>query len=539
MASVSLKKKLVQGGSVTPERWLRDARMYQKGMLSVKANILPGKMRPVDYEKDFTHPESIYGAHNPPAEYNLDTLKTIFPPKDQVPVSFIIPAGGFGGRLFGYDIPENERIKIMAPIIGRISVSPNQVKAHPDLEKLLDKKIIRRTIENENLAEWAGPQPFSQNIVFKETEFVRGLWDIEQWRLSSPLFLDEHGKRRSYLTPLEIRLHYIYALKEEDYKIFPSIMVNDLTENKVRDHLRSIAKICGVSPKYVDDFVQVGLPRFIPHPEDLARDGKFKEYMKKIGINIDNHSAVLAAAKTVVHSLGEPGQILVDNTGVITRKPPGHMDGFTLYILKQLKEDLKRGVKIALFNNGEEIGFIYNPDLVDHMMGSDKILTFIFYKGGKGGGTAVQRYKDDGVTPEKPMLQVVEGNQLGEVHHKELGNIYTKNVVQVAINIDKALEFLGTPLNKFMAMSEEEIRALLDKKIYGKINPCVEIKPVDPAAGAWAAQLVRMFGQLSTIIPSEFILGDQETFPSPELKVLDSVPEVNAFAMNFYGKFFS
>ncbi len=524
--TVAESKKLISGGSVMPERWLSCAQRYKAGRLSLQGNFLPGRMASVDYEADFTPASRIYGGHKPIAQITSRAeLRATFDPKDLPPTAFVMLGGGFGGRLYGYVIPEEQRIKIKAPVIGRVSVTPKQLKDHPELSELLDRGVLQTTKDNDVLAEWT-----SLGYPGKDT-FVQGLWQVEKWRREAALFGSPSGQR-TFITPLELRLRYLDALQLHGYKVYPSILANDINSDRILTSLFNMADQDSISLKNVGVFAQVGLPRFIPHPYDLAAEPKFIKHVKdSIGPNAD----VTKESEAAVKAMGTPGDLLTLEGDVISRKPPGHMDGLTLYMIEQMKQDLARGVEVALLNCGEEIGYLYNPDLIKFVQGSAEPLSFIFYKGGAGGGGAVRRYRDDS-SPETPMLQVVEGPQMSPDNKKAV-TAYTKNLFEVGINLNRLLDFFGLSGRAFQAMSQDDIRQMLDERLYSKIEPGIEIKPVDAKNGIWAAQVVWMFGQLSSVIPSRFILGDESTFPFPEMKDPDSLPVVNRFAMEFYGQF--
>lgn len=120
-------------GTISRARWTAWQDSYRAGNAGLKSCYVENARLKNTLDADFKRAGEIFTGQKPIAHFaSVDRLKQEFPTNAQIPVSMVFLGGGYGGRLFGYNVPEEDRIKILTPGINfqdRQNVSPLELRA--------------------------------------------------------------------------------------------------------------------------------------------------------------------------------------------------------------------------------------------------------------------------------------------------------------------------------------------------------------------------------------------------------------------------
>jgi UDP-N-acetylglucosamine pyrophosphorylase len=184
--------------------------------------------------------------------------------------------------------------------------------------------------------------------------------------------------------------------------------------------------------------------------------------------------------------------------GNVSMKPPGHIGGFIDYVQQKMKADIVKGVQVVLLNSGEELGMTVDASIINYVAQGDKCLYFNIIPSAIPSGGRVVSVNGKNL--------ILERSQFPPGAYQPSGY---KNTFQVMLNIDNILQALNVDRNTFSGMSDQMIHNLLIQKILIRLKPITEVKPIDNYA-QWVVQFEYLFGQLSWILPTDFILKDRE-----------------------------
>jgi cytidylate kinase len=451
--------------TITFTEFLRYQELHDSGRMSVADNIIEAsRLRPSAHKvKDY--PASGTQDYQSYAERGNSLIR-------QGKVAQVFLGGGTAGRWFGYDVPEERRIRFLADayeVDGRMRS-------------------------------------------FAELKIANILWTARNTGGHIPLW----------------------------------VLTSSLSNVSISDFLAANSYF-GMQRNDVHFFVQGGVPRFNPTRNDLKADSPKAT---------DEELAAVVAQNGSGHGLFR------FSNGSVSTKPMGHFDAIASLILsKELLNMVDHGIEYVHFSDATNLGTIIDPVILGMLESSDKSLMHILavknliytinIEGDKNVYEVVTRDgKVINSTLPKGIRPVFDSTELVGIAEKGADRL-------IKCSIDRKLEKGGTlaevdgssqivegfrfpkdfnqaripyfstahqivkveGLFKLLGLTVEEYRNASEQQLYGKIsqvaarlNTYLETKKVLGESGdiRIAVQLSRLSGDLTSVMPTEYVIIDRD-----------------------------
>jgi len=301
----------------------------------------------------------------------------------------LLLAAGTGGRLFGYDVPEEERIKVLYKL----------------------------------------------------------------------------GFQGGSVSPLEIRMrHAVWAEREFGAPVRTDVCAGE--ESRKGIALAADRLFKGKIPANFRFWSKFGMPRWIPTKGQILRSNKFREQMKKQGI-IDE-AGLERNAEEIISESGNSGDLFFDCEGRLSTKPLGQLMTLTTAAINgTLASWLRSGIEVVMVSNGEDMGSVIDPARIGAFELSGADMMCILTDSAPGGGGPVFR---DG----KPILmekEVIPKSTREQMSLKNTNTMYLK-VSSLPMML------CGMFPHRFLRASASYILSAMNHRIYSRIPPLPEVKPV-------------------------------------------------------------
>jgi len=257
------------------------------------------------------------------------------------------------------------------------------------------------------------------------------------------------------------------------------------------------------------------VPRIVPLAEDLERDKRFVEYCRSHGLEIAK------MAKAIAQSAGD----IVSADGVISKKGPGHLSIMLHYIFHRLKRELEQGIELAYFHIGEDAAARPDARLFSYALQNNAIATIEVVESSS---------LDKGY-----LINAAGKLQLAETS-KNLGveKPFYLNTSRIIINTKGLAAFLAGGISEFMDMDDSQLRRAVSEKIIDKLTPRLEIKPIQNYT-LWAGQFSYAVGQISEVLPTGFVICDEEFPKILTFKTKQELEEILPIISREYGPYLS